>query len=129
MNEVVLEPEDRGHLRHVGAGELGHFTSSDDLLGIARAAEKLGAGAVVFVQLELRDVDPLRLLAVELEELGPARGRAAEAAEVHLELPSLQFLDRILERCQPVVGAKADGIEISFGQRLEFARRRAGLLN
>src|SRR4029078_9089108 len=96
------------------------------LLGIARATKELLGGAVVFIQLELRDIDPLRLLAIELEELGAAGGRTDEAAEVHLELPSFQLLDRILERGQPVVSAKPHRIQVPFGQRLDFARYRAG---
>src|SRR5678815_3457115 len=96
LDIVALQPEIHGELRHVGARDAGHRARRRELLLLGRALEERFRRAIVVGVGELRDVDALRLLAVQLRVLVVARGRAAEAARVHLELAFLQVLDHVL---------------------------------
>src|ERR1700676_784202 len=72
LHKVVLEAEYRRQHRHEGPRKLGHPSRGGDLLGRGRAGQNLLRCAVVLGQVEQARVDPPRLLAVELEQLGIA---------------------------------------------------------
>src|SRR5207248_6891414 len=95
------------------------------LLFVVAGAQKLVKRTIVFGELELRDIDPLRLLAAELYQLRVTRRGAAEAAVIELKFAFLELLDHVLERCLTERRTKADGVHVLFPERLDLARDRS----
>src|SRR5439155_12705198 len=125
LHDVALKAENYRQLGHPRARNLGHPARRRDLAGIGGASQELLGCAIEVRVLELRAVVPLRLPAVKLRKLVVAGRRAPESAEICLELATLEFLDRVLERGHVKIGAQAHGLHVLLPQRLDLAHGRS----